>query len=69
MPDHERLYLKPYDARLMRCYPVSTRINHVANDDEDAPHPWSLQKLKVGCSRSRSVELAPVRNQSFAGLF
>jgi len=27
--------LKPYDARLMRCYPVSTRINHVANDDEE----------------------------------
>ncbi len=26
--------LKPYDARLMRCYPISTRINHVANDDE-----------------------------------
>ncbi len=26
--------LKPYDARLMRCYPVSTRVNHVANDDE-----------------------------------
>ena len=26
--------LKPYDARLMRCYPVSSRINHVANDDE-----------------------------------
>ena len=26
--------LKPYDARLMRCYPVSTRINSVANDDE-----------------------------------
>jgi hypothetical protein len=26
--------LKPYDSRLMR-YPVSTRINHVANDDED----------------------------------
>jgi putative SOS response-associated peptidase YedK len=25
--------LKPYDARLMRAYPVSTRINHVANDD------------------------------------
>jgi len=22
--------LKPYDARLMRCYPISTRINHVA---------------------------------------
>jgi putative SOS response-associated peptidase YedK len=27
--------LKPYDARFMRCYPVSTRINHVANDDEE----------------------------------
>jgi putative SOS response-associated peptidase YedK len=26
--------LKPYDARLMRGYPVTTRINHVANDDE-----------------------------------
>jgi putative SOS response-associated peptidase YedK len=34
--------LKPYDAMLMRCYPVSTRINHVANDDEQwksAPRP------------------------------
>jgi len=27
--------LKPYDARLMRSYPISTRINHVANDDEE----------------------------------
>jgi putative SOS response-associated peptidase YedK len=27
--------LKPYDARFMRSYPVSTRINHVANDDEE----------------------------------
>lgn len=26
--------LKPYDARLMRFYPVSTRINQVAHDDE-----------------------------------
>lgn len=25
--------LKPYDASLMQCYPVSTRINHVAHDD------------------------------------
>jgi putative SOS response-associated peptidase YedK len=31
--------LKPYDARLMRCYPVSTRINHVANDDEESSRP------------------------------
>lgn len=27
--------LKPYDAHPMRCYPVSTRINHVANDGEE----------------------------------
>jgi putative SOS response-associated peptidase YedK len=25
--------LKPYDARLMRCFPVSTRINNAANAD------------------------------------
>jgi putative SOS response-associated peptidase YedK len=27
--------LRPYDARQMRCYPVSTRINHAINDDEE----------------------------------
>ena len=27
--------LQPYDARLMCCYPVSSRINHVVNDDAD----------------------------------
>ena len=31
--------LKPYDAKSMRCYPVTTRINHVANDDEDCSRP------------------------------
>jgi len=43
--------LKPYDARLMRCYPVSTRINRVANDDEEC---------------SRPVELAEIQNQLFS---
>jgi hypothetical protein len=42
--------LKPYDARLMRCYPVSTRINHVANDDEQC---------------SQTVELAETQNRLF----
>ena len=42
--------LKPYEARLMRCYPVSTRINHVANDDEEC---------------SAAVELAEVQNRLF----
>jgi putative SOS response-associated peptidase YedK len=27
--------LKPYDARLMRSYPVSTRISSVVNDDPE----------------------------------
>jgi putative SOS response-associated peptidase YedK len=31
--------LKPYDARRMRCYPVSSRVNHVANDDEECSRP------------------------------
>ena len=34
--------LKPYDARLMRSYPISMRINHVANDDEDCSRPVEL---------------------------
>ena len=31
--------LKPCDARTMRCYPVSTRVNHVANDDAECTTP------------------------------
>jgi putative SOS response-associated peptidase YedK len=31
--------LKPYDARLMRCYAVSSRVNQVANDDEECSRP------------------------------
>ena len=43
--------LKPFDARLMRSYPISMRINHLANDDEDC---------------SRPVELAETQNWLFA---
>jgi putative SOS response-associated peptidase YedK len=31
--------LKPCDARTMRCYPVSARVNHVANDDAECTTP------------------------------
>jgi putative SOS response-associated peptidase YedK len=34
--------LKPCDARLMRCYPVSTRINSVAHDDEACSAPMEF---------------------------
>lgn len=43
--------LKPYDARIMRSFPVSTRINHVANDDE-------------ACSQR--AEIADVQNSLFS---
>jgi putative SOS response-associated peptidase YedK len=38
--------LKPYDAWLMRCYPLSTRINHVANDDEDCSRPMEIAQIQ-----------------------
>jgi putative SOS response-associated peptidase YedK len=31
--------LKPFDARLMRSFPVSTRVNHAANDDAECSTP------------------------------
>ena len=31
--------LKPCDARTMRCYPVSTRVNRVVNDDAECSIP------------------------------
>ncbi len=39
--------MKPYAARLMRCYPVSTRINHVANDDEGCSRPVELVQNRL----------------------
>ena len=38
--------LRPCDARLMRCYPVSARINHVANDDEECSKPVELGEVQ-----------------------
>jgi putative SOS response-associated peptidase YedK len=38
--------LRPFDARLMRCYPVSTRINHVANDDAECSKPVELAEIQ-----------------------
>jgi putative SOS response-associated peptidase YedK len=39
--------LKPYDARLMRCYPVSSRINHVANDDAACSAPVEQPQIQT----------------------
>jgi putative SOS response-associated peptidase YedK len=43
--------LKPYDAQSMRCYPMSTRINHVANDDVECSHPVELAETQNRLSR------------------
>lgn len=43
--------LVPFDAKSMRSYPVNTRVNQVANDDEEC---------------SRPVELAETQNRLFA---
>ena len=31
--------LKPFDASVMGCYPVSNRVNNVQNDDEQCSKP------------------------------
>jgi putative SOS response-associated peptidase YedK len=40
--------LKPYDARLMRCYPVSPRINQIANDDAECVKPVEIETPPQG---------------------
>jgi putative SOS response-associated peptidase YedK len=40
--------LKPFDARLMRCYPVSTRINYVANDGLECSAHVELTETQAG---------------------
>src|ERR1700688_144143 len=40
--------LKPCDARLMRSYPVSARVNHVANDDEECSRPVDVAPTQSG---------------------
>ena len=40
--------LKPCDARLMRCHPVSSRVNHVANDDAECSKPVELAQIQSG---------------------
>ena len=40
--------LRPYDARMMRCYPVSGRVNHVANDDAECAKPVELEPAPQG---------------------
>jgi putative SOS response-associated peptidase YedK len=38
--------MKPYDPRAMRCFPVTRRINHVVNDDEECSAPVELEQTQ-----------------------
>jgi putative SOS response-associated peptidase YedK len=38
--------LKPYDASRMWCYPVTSRVNHVGNDDEECSRPMELSQTQ-----------------------
>ena len=40
--------LKPYDARMMRRYPVSTRLNQAQNDDAGCAQPVELDAPPQG---------------------
>ena len=69
--------LKPRDARLMRCYPVSNRINPVANDDEECSRPievgevqkplFSVQVRPAMPTADLSAHLPNCRRQSHVG--
>ena len=39
--------MKPFDARLMRCYPVSSRVNNVGNDDNDCSRPLEIAETQT----------------------
>jgi len=39
--------LKPFDARLMRCYPVSSRVNSAVNDDAACSAPVELAEAQA----------------------
>jgi putative SOS response-associated peptidase YedK len=40
--------LKPYNARFMRCYAISSRVNYVVNDDEECSRPILLTEPQNG---------------------
>jgi putative SOS response-associated peptidase YedK len=43
--------LKPYDAGQMRSYPVSSRIHHVTNDNEECMRPVEIVEVQRDCLR------------------
>jgi len=52
--------LAPFDAAKMRSFPVSSRINAVANDDPDCVAPWH-RDLPSQCGLFGSIPDDPIR--------
>jgi len=48
--------LRPYDAWKMRCYPVSTRVNHTVNDDEECCRRIELAERQTQLFLSEEAE-------------
>lgn len=40
--------LKPCDGRLMHCFPVSARVNQVANDDQECSASVEVSETQPG---------------------
>ena len=57
--------LKPFDARQMRCYPVSNRVNHVANDGTMLSAYRTERRTGVACSRTRRPAMRYFPNRPF----
>jgi hypothetical protein len=49
---------------LMKSYPVSTRINHVANDDEACSAPVEVADTQVGLFQAAGSNETRIRSSS-----
>ena len=58
-----REILKPYDANLMRRYPVSGKLNNSTIDDEEAESPVNLKRNSASISLSIRERRAIARIQ------
>jgi hypothetical protein len=56
--------LKPYNARMMRCYPVSDRANRVANDDAECSAPRQSLWLNHRLRPKREASILPHDNET-----
>jgi len=60
--------LKPFDARLMRSYPVSSRVNSVANDDEARSAPVFINTDAEKSNRLYGFFMSEVMEQRSSSL-